>query len=180
MLRQGCRRRWSCRASPWCTRGNYYRWTPKENSSAKGSLEAQIEQVLNNLDAVLNAAGSGLGQAGAAQRLCDRARHGGQGPRAIEQAVGPGDSADDHGGADAHAAAQGAGGGRCGGRGGGAGPGVSLQRCAAVAGDAECADAAVLPRGGIAYVSGVPAEGGLATTAIEQVDVDSLARLSSN
>ncbi len=45
---------------------------------------------------------------------------------------------------------------------------VALQRCDAVFGDNECADAAVLPRGGVAYLSGMPAEGGLAVSAISK------------
>lgn len=39
---------------------------------------------------------------------------------------------------------------------------VALERCADVAGDAECADAAVLPRGGMVYLSGHPERGELA------------------
>jgi enamine deaminase RidA (YjgF/YER057c/UK114 family) len=46
------------------------------------------------------------------------------------------------------------------------GQAVALQRCEAVAGDKDCADAAVMPRGGVAYLSGVPAEGGLAVSAV--------------
>jgi enamine deaminase RidA (YjgF/YER057c/UK114 family) len=42
---------------------------------------------------------------------------------------------------------------------------VALKRCPSVAGDEQCADAAVLPRGGIAYLSGQPDEGGLTTSA---------------
>ena len=37
-----------------------------------------------------------------------------------------------------------------------------------MAGDKDCADAAVLPRGGIAYVSGVPAEAGLTESAVDK------------
>jgi enamine deaminase RidA (YjgF/YER057c/UK114 family) len=43
---------------------------------------------------------------------------------------------------------------------------VALQRCDSVAGEEGCADAAVLPRGGVAYLSGVPAEGGLTESAV--------------
>ncbi|MCU0960450.1 MAG: Rid family hydrolase [Pirellulaceae bacterium] len=45
---------------------------------------------------------------------------------------------------------------------------VSLARCETVAGTPGCADAAVLPRGGVAFLSGVPAEGGLAHSAIDR------------
>lgn len=43
---------------------------------------------------------------------------------------------------------------------------VALKRCSAVAGDPHCADAAVLPRGGVAYLSGQPDEGGLTASAV--------------
>ncbi|MCR4415585.1 MAG: RidA family protein, partial [Thermoguttaceae bacterium] len=42
---------------------------------------------------------------------------------------------------------------------------VVLRRCPSVAGDPRCADAAVLPRGGVAYLSGQPDEGGLSESA---------------
>ena len=48
------------------------------------------------------------------------------------------------------------------------GQAVALQRCEAVAGDKDCADAAVLPRGGVAYLSGVPDEGGLTVSAVDK------------
>ena len=41
------------------------------------------------------------------------------------------------------------------------GKAVALRRCQSVAGDDKCADAAVLPPGGIAYLSGHPEESGL-------------------
>ena len=43
---------------------------------------------------------------------------------------------------------------------------VALRRCEAVAGDKACADASVLPRGGVAYLSGQPDEGGLTESAV--------------
>jgi len=46
------------------------------------------------------------------------------------------------------------------------GKAVALKRCPSVAGDDGCADAAVLPRGGIAYLSGQPDEGGLTASAV--------------
>jgi enamine deaminase RidA (YjgF/YER057c/UK114 family) len=45
------------------------------------------------------------------------------------------------------------------------GKAVVLRRCPSVAGSDQCADAAVLPRGGIAYLSGQPDEGGLTASA---------------
>ena len=46
------------------------------------------------------------------------------------------------------------------------GEGVALKRCEAVAGDKDRADAAVLPRGGVAYLSGQPDDGGLTESAV--------------
>jgi len=43
---------------------------------------------------------------------------------------------------------------------------VALKRCASVAGAQQSADAAVLPRGGVAYLSGQPDEGGLTVSAV--------------
>jgi enamine deaminase RidA (YjgF/YER057c/UK114 family) len=43
---------------------------------------------------------------------------------------------------------------------------VTFQRCEALAGGEAHADAGVLPRGGVAYLSGVPAEGGLTESAV--------------
>ncbi|MCC6492282.1 MAG: RidA family protein [Pirellulales bacterium] len=44
---------------------------------------------------------------------------------------------------------------------------VGLVRCEAVAGEAEAADVGMLPRGSAAYISGVPAEGGLTESAVD-------------
>jgi enamine deaminase RidA (YjgF/YER057c/UK114 family) len=46
------------------------------------------------------------------------------------------------------------------------GSSVLLRRTAAVAGDEQAADAAVLPRGGVAYLSGQPDVGGLTESAV--------------
>jgi enamine deaminase RidA (YjgF/YER057c/UK114 family) len=46
------------------------------------------------------------------------------------------------------------------------GKAVALKRCPSVTGDEQCADAAVLPRGGVAYLSGQPAEGGLTASGV--------------
>jgi enamine deaminase RidA (YjgF/YER057c/UK114 family) len=43
---------------------------------------------------------------------------------------------------------------------------VALKRCEAVAGDKDFADAAVLPPGGVAYLSGVPEESDVAVPAV--------------
>jgi enamine deaminase RidA (YjgF/YER057c/UK114 family) len=46
------------------------------------------------------------------------------------------------------------------------GKAVALRRCPSVAGNQRCADVGVLPRGGVAYLSGQPDEGGLAASAV--------------
>ena len=46
------------------------------------------------------------------------------------------------------------------------GKSVALKRCRSVAGDDRCADAAVLPRGGVAYLSGQPDEASLTQSAV--------------
>jgi enamine deaminase RidA (YjgF/YER057c/UK114 family) len=134
----------------------------------EGSVDKQIEQVLNNLDAVLGASGSGLGQLvrlnvyAIATSTVERVRE--QLCKRLEPAVRPAITAVltplPHRkalvAADALAVA------------GEKNGSVALQRCAAVAGDKDCADAAVLPRGGVAYLSGVPAEGGLAVSAVSK------------
>ena len=168
MPRQACRRPWSCRASRWCTRGSCLPLDRAGKLVGEGSLDKQIEQVLNNLDAVLNASGSGLGKLvrlnvyAIAPPTVDHVRE--QLSKRLDPAVRPAITAvltpmphrkalvavD----AVAVAAEQ--------------GQAVALQRCEAVAGDKDCADAAVLPRGGVAYLSGVPAEGGLAVSAVSK------------
>jgi enamine deaminase RidA (YjgF/YER057c/UK114 family) len=138
----------------------------------EGSVDKQIEQVLNNLDTVLGASGSGLGKLvrlniyAIAPQTVDRVRE--QLSKRLEPAVRPAITAvltplphrKSLVAVDAVAVAA-------------AtnlrsvpGQAVALQRCETVAGDKDCADAAVLPRGGVAYLSGVPAEGGLAASAV--------------
>ena len=138
------------------------------NLVGEGSLDAQVEQVLNNLDAVLKAAGSELGKLvrlnvyAIAPPTVDKVRE--QLSKRLEPAVRPAITAvltpmPYHKvmvAVDAVAVAA------------EAGQAVTLQRCEAVAGDKECADAAVMPRGGMAYLSGVPAEGGLTVSAISK------------
>ncbi|MHB8863768.1 MAG: RidA family protein [Pirellulaceae bacterium] len=138
------------------------------NLVGENSLDAQIEQVLNNLDAVLHAAGSGLGRLvrlnvyAIAPSTVDKLRD--HLSTRLEPAVRPAITAVltpmPHRKAlvavDAVAVAA------------ETGPTVALQRCDAVAGAQDCADIAVMPRGGVAYLSGVPAEGGLAVSAISR------------
>lgn len=134
----------------------------------EGSVDKQIEQVLNNLDAVLGAAGSGLGQLvrlnvyAIEPPTVDRVRE--QLSKRLTPSVRPAITAvltpmphrKTLVAVDAVAVAA------------DKGQAVALQRCEAVAGDKDCADAAVLPRGGVAYLSGVPAEGGLALSAVSK------------
>ncbi len=88
----------------------------------EGSVDKQIEQVLNNLDAVLSASGSGLGKLvrlnvyAIAPPTVDRVRE--QLSKRLDACRPSGD----HRGPDAHAAPQGAGGRRCGRGGGREGP----------------------------------------------------------
>lgn len=132
------------------------------------SIDMQVEQVLNNLDAVLRSAGSSLGRLvrlnvyAIAPTTIDRVRE--QLTGRIEPAVRPTITSvltpmphrDALVAVDAVSVASDAGG------------VVSLDRCEAVAGNKDCADAAVLPPGGVAYLSGVPAEGGLTISAVDK------------
>lgn len=121
-----------------------------------GSADKQIEQVLTNLEAVLKDSGSGLDQlirvnvyALSTAIVTEFREHltGRLGPtvRPVITAVL---TPMPHRGAlvavDAVAGAA------------DAGNAVTLRRCQAVAGNDKCADAAVLPAGGIAYLSGHP------------------------
>ncbi|MBN2474031.1 MAG: hypothetical protein JXB62_05455 [Pirellulales bacterium] len=140
----------------------------------EGSADEQIEQALDNLEAVLDAAGSGLAHLvrlnvyALSHQAADRLRE--QLTGRLDPAVRPAMTvvltplphrqalvAVD---AVALAAA--------------ADPGsaprqtLGLQRVEAVAGDRDCADAAVLPPGGVAYLSGQPEKGGLAMSAVAQ------------
>ena len=133
-----------------------------------GSVEKQVEQVLDNLDAVLSASGSSLGQLvrlnvyAIEPSTVDRVRE--RLATRLDPAVRPAITSvltpmphrDALVAVDAVAVAA------------EKGQTVDLQRVEAVAGDDDCADAAVLPRGGIAYVSGVPAEPGLTQSALDR------------
>jgi len=133
-----------------------------------GSVEKQVEQVLDNLQAVLSDSGSGLGRL---VRLNVYAIEGSTVERVREQltsrlepAVRPAITSVltpmPHRGAlvavDAVAVAA------------EKGEAVALKRVETVAGDEDCADAAVLPPGGVAYLSGVPAEPGLTQSAVDK------------
>jgi enamine deaminase RidA (YjgF/YER057c/UK114 family) len=120
------------------------------------SADEQIEQVLDNLEAVLKDAGSGMDRlvrvnvyalsTDVVARLHERLG------RRLDESVRPAVTSvltpmpyrhvlvavDAVAGAEE------------------AGDAVELRRCEAVAGDEQCADAAVLPAGGIAYLSGQP------------------------
>jgi enamine deaminase RidA (YjgF/YER057c/UK114 family) len=133
-----------------------------------GAVEKQVEQVLNNLQAVLSDSGSGLGQLvrlnvyAIVPSTVDCVRE--QLAKRLEPAVRPAITAvltpmphrDALVAVDAVAVAK------------DSGKTVALKRCEAVAGDNDCADATVLPPGGIAYLSGVPAEAGLTESALDQ------------
>ncbi len=132
------------------------------------SVEKQVEQVLDNLQAVLDGSGSGLGQLvrlnvyAIEPSTVDRVRE--QLASRLEPDVRPAMTAvltpmpqrDALVAVDAVAV------------GAEKGDTVALQRVEAVAGDEDCADAAVLPPGGVAYLSGVPAEPGLTESAVDK------------
>lgn len=131
----------------------------------EGSVDKQIEQVLDNLDAVLGASGSGLGKLvrlnvyAITPQTVDRVRE--QLSKRLDPAVRPVITAvltpmprrKALVAVDAIAVSS------------ETGQAVALKRCEAVAGDKDCADAAVLPPGGVAYLSGVPEESDVATPA---------------
>ena len=127
----------------------------------KGSADQQIEQVLDNLEAVLKDSGSGLDKLirlnvyalstatvsrfreHLSQRLDPSVRP------AMTSVLTPLVHRQALVAVDAVAGAV------------NSGQAVALKRCQSVVGDDQCADAAVLPPGGIAYLSGQPEEGGL-------------------
>jgi enamine deaminase RidA (YjgF/YER057c/UK114 family) len=132
----------------------------------EGSVDKQIEQVLDNLDAVLGAAGSGLGKLvrlnvyAITPQTVDRVRE--LLSKRLDASVRPVMTAVltpmPHRQAlvavDAIAVSS------------EKGQTVALKRCEAVAGDKDFADAAVLPPGGVAYLSGVPEESDVAVPAV--------------
>jgi enamine deaminase RidA (YjgF/YER057c/UK114 family) len=132
----------------------------------EGALDQQIEQTLTNLEAVLKASGSDLKQlvrlnvCALAHPTVDRVREllskrlGPDVRPAITSVLTPLAERKALVALDAVAVAA------------DAGAAVAFKHCAAVAGDKQCADAAVLPRGGVAYLSGRPEEGGLTSSAV--------------
>lgn len=133
----------------------------------KDSVDTQVKQVLDNLDAVLNASGSSLNQLvrlniyALAPGTVDRVRE--QMASRVNESVRPAITSvltplphrDALVAVDAVAL------------GTERSDTVVLKRCDAIAGDKDCADAAILPPGGIAYLSGIPAEGGLTESAVD-------------
>ncbi|MHC4406601.1 MAG: Rid family hydrolase [Planctomycetota bacterium] len=132
----------------------------------EGSADEQIAQVLSNLEAVLGAAGSGLDKlvrlnvCALSHETADRLREqlamplGPAVRPAITVVLTPLGHRKALVAVDAVAVAA------------EKGQTVALGRCEAVAGDKECADFAVMPPGGVAYLSGQPEEGGLADSAV--------------
>lgn len=122
----------------------------------KDSPDKQIEQVLDNLEAVLNDAGSSMDRlvrvnvyalsAEVVARLHERLEERLDAPvrPAITSVLTPMPYRDVVVAADAVAGSD------------DAQETVTFHRCKSVAGDDQCADAAVLPAGGIAYLSGQP------------------------
>jgi len=129
------------------------------------SADAQIEQVLDNLEAVLQGAGSGLDKlvrlnvCALSHEAAGRVRQ--RLAKRLDPAVRPALTTVltplPHRKAlvavDAIAV------------GAGKGPAAALQRVEAVSGDPQCADAATV-RGGVAYLSGQPEKGALAESAV--------------
>jgi len=127
------------------------------------SADQQIEQVLANLEAVLKDSGSGMDKLvrvnvyalSTATVTSFREQLSKRGVRpAITSVLTPLAEGEALVAVDAVAGAA------------DSGKAVALKRCASVAGDVHCADAAVLPRGGIAYLSGQPDEGTLTESAV--------------
>jgi enamine deaminase RidA (YjgF/YER057c/UK114 family) len=144
----------------------------------EGSADRQIEQVLDNLEAVLDAAGSGLDKlvrlnvyalshqtAGRVRELLSKRLDPACRP-AITAVLTPMTHRKAVVAVDAVAVAVATNGhqpevGRS-----VPGEAVALQRVEAVAGEKDCADVAVMPSGGVAYLSGQPESGGLAVSAV--------------
>ncbi len=133
------------------------------NLVGEGSADKQIEQVLGDLEAVLKDSGSGLDKLirlnvyALSNETAARVRE--MLDERLDDAVRPAITSIltplPHRGAlvavDAVAGAA------------DAGKAVALKRCESVPGNDKCADAAVLPAGGIAYLSGHPEAFGLTT-----------------
>lgn len=157
------------------------------NLVGEGSVDAQVEQVLDNLATVLKDAGSDLNRLiriqvyALAPETIVRVRE--LLAKRLDPAVRPAFSpvqtpltqrgavvavdAVAAGTAPTDAAAENEAAGR-----------LVVKRCEGVAGDPSRADAAVLPRGGVTYLSGVPDEGGLTESAVVRVMTRALKTLS--
>ncbi len=139
---------------------------PTGNLVGQGAVEQQIEQVLDNLDAVLTASGSGLRHlvrlnvyaitpltvVQVREQLSARV-----GPAvrpAITAVLTPMPHPQALVAVDAVAVST------------EESQAVVMKRCEAVSGDPACADAAVLPCGGVAFLSGVPKESDVAVPAV--------------
>ena len=141
---------------------------PQGRIVGPGQVGQQVEKVLDNLQTVLRATGSSLNRLirlnvyalapGTIDLLRERlkARLKPEVRPAITTVLTPLPDPEALVAVDAVAAGADAGG------------EVILKRVEAVAGGNDCADAAVLPRGGVVYLSGVPAEGGLTVSAVDQ------------
>ena len=135
----------------------------------KDSIDKQIQQVLDNLEAVLKDSGSGLNKlvrlnvyalapptVTRVRELLSKRLDPSVRPT-ITSVLTPLPHRDTLVALDAVAVAPDSG-----------GKTVALNRCEAVAGNKDCADAAVLPRGGVAYLSGQPEEGGVTELAVDR------------
>jgi enamine deaminase RidA (YjgF/YER057c/UK114 family) len=130
----------------------------------EGDVNEQINQVLNNLEAVLKKCGSGLNRLvrlnvyalspATVTRVRELLSTGPAVRPAITSVLTPLPHRNALVAVDAVAVAA------------DAGKSVALNRSMAVAGEKDCADAAVLPCGGVAYLSGQPEEGGLTELAV--------------
>ncbi len=132
----------------------------------KDSVDKQIQQVLNNLEAVLKDSGSGLDKlvrlniyaiapatVTRVQKLLSKRLNSSVRP-VITSVLTPMPHRDALVALDAVATAA------------DHGKAVALKRCKAVAGHKNCADAAILPRGGVAYLSGQPEDNELTELAV--------------
>jgi enamine deaminase RidA (YjgF/YER057c/UK114 family) len=142
-----------------------------------GDVDKQIQQLLDNLEAVLTTSGSSLNQIvrlnvyALSNAAVDQVRK--LLAARLEPAVRPAITAvltslphrDALVAVDALAV------------GTAVGDAVKLSRCQAVSGDDSCADVATLPPGGVAYLSGVPESGALTESAVTRSMAQLLATL---
>lgn len=133
----------------------------------KDAVEKQVEQVLDNLDAVLKRAGADLNQLvrvnvyALAPSTTDLVRE--QLSKRLKPSVRPALTSvltplphrDALVAIDAVAIAP------------AKGESVTLLRCPQVSGEQDLADVAILPHGGVAYISGMPADAGLTESAVD-------------